>query len=83
MDCDKVVLRQLIDFNFLSDRSNSHLIKRSLKNLSSFLYTEYGHHAVLLIDEYGVPLKKASLHDEQNKKLHKNLNSRHPSLQHG
>ena len=72
MDSDKVVLRQLIDFNYLSDRSNSNRLKRSLKHLSSFLYTEYGHHAVLLIDEYDVPLKRASFHDKQNKKLHEN-----------
>ena len=62
-DEDKVILRQLTDINYLEDEKNSSRLKKSLKHLSSFLYKEYGKLPVLLIDEYDVPLAKATYHD--------------------
>ena len=71
-DADKVILRQLTDINYLEDINNSQRVKNSLKHLSSFLYKEYGKYPILLIDEYDVPLAKASYYDAQNKKLNEN-----------
>lgn len=42
---------------------NSAILKTSLNTLSALLYKEYGKLPVLLIDEYDVPLAKASYHD--------------------
>ena len=70
-ESDKVILRQLTDINYLEDINNSQRVKNSLKNLASFLYKEYGRQPILLIDEYDVPLAKASYHDLDDKKRHK------------
>ena len=60
---DKEILSQLTDINYLEDSKNSSRLKKALTHLSSFLYKEYGKLPVLLIDEYDVPLAKASYHD--------------------
>ncbi len=65
-DDDKAILRQLTDINYLEDDKNSSRLKKSLKHLSAFLYKEYGIRPILLIDEYDVPLAKASYHDSIN-----------------
>ena len=70
-ESDKVILRQLTDINYLEDINNSQRVKNSLKNLASFLYKEYGRQPILLIDEYDVPLAKASYHDLDDKRRHK------------
>ena len=70
-ESDKVILRQLIDVNYLEDINNSQRVKNSLKHLASFLYKEYGRQPILLIDEYDVPLAKASYHDLDDKRSHK------------
>mgnify|MGYP004649368693 CR=1 FL=1 len=60
---DKEILSQLTDINYLEDSKNSSRLKNSLRYLSELLYKEYGKLPVLLIDEYDVPLAKASYHD--------------------
>ena len=70
-ESDKVILRQLTDVNYLEDINNSQRVKNSLKHLASFLYKEYGRQPILLIDEYDVPLAKASYHDMDDKRSHK------------
>ena len=60
---DKEILSQLTDINYLEDSKNSSRLKKTLTHLSSFLYKEYGKLPALLIDEYDVPLAKASYHD--------------------
>ena len=70
-ESDKVILRQLTDINYLEDINNSQRVKNSLKNLATFLYKEYGRQPILLIDEYDVPLAKASYHDLDDKRSHK------------
>ena len=71
-DADKGILRQLTDIDYLEDQENSSRLKNSLKFLAGFLYKEYGKYPILLIDEYDVPLAKASYYDAQNKKLNEN-----------
>ena len=71
-DADKGILRQLTDIDYLENQENSSRLKNSLKFLAGFLYKEYGKYPILLIDEYDVPLAKASYYDAQNKKLHEN-----------
>ena len=44
----------------------------ALSTLSGLLYKEYGRRAILLIDEYDVPLAAASYRDRVNKVLYKN-----------
>ena len=70
-ESDKVILRQLTDINYLEDINNSQRVKNSLKNLATFLYKEYGRQPILLIDEYDVPLAKASYHDLDDKRRDK------------
>ena len=70
---DKEILSQLTDINYLEDSKNSSRLKKTLTHLSSFLYKEYGKLPVLLIDEYDVPLAKASYHDLQNSVLYKDV----------
>ena len=70
-ESDKVILRQLTDINYLEDINNSQRVKNSLKNVATFLYKEYGRQPILLIDEYDVPLAKASYHDLDDKRRHK------------
>ena len=71
-DADKCILRQLTDLDYLENQENASRLKTSLKFLASFLYKEYGKYPILLIDEYDVPLAKASYFDTQNKKLNEN-----------
>ncbi len=62
-DSDKDDLRNIINKSFLMKLENSAILKTSLNTLSELLYKEYGKLPVLLIDEYDVPLAKASYHD--------------------
>ena len=71
-DADKGILRQLTDIDYLENQENASRLKNSLKFLAGFLYKEYGKYPILLIDEYDVPLAKASYYDAQNKKLNEN-----------
>ena len=71
-DADKGILRQLTDIDYLENQENASRLKNSLKFLAGFLYKEYGKYPILLIDEYAVPLAKASYYDAQNKKLNEN-----------
>ena len=79
-ESDKVILRQLTDINYLEDINNSQRVKNSLKYLASFLYKEYGRQPILLIDEYDVPLAKASYHDLDDKRRHKSEPDYEPSF---
>ena len=60
---DKEKLKRLTDEYSLMKTDNAAILKTSLKTLSDLLYKEYGKLPVLLIDEYDVPLAKASYHD--------------------
>ncbi len=60
---DKDKLKRITDESFLMKLENSAILKTSLNTLSELLYKEYGKLPVLLIDEYDVPLAKASYHD--------------------
>ena len=71
-DADKGILRQLTDIDYLENQENASRLKNSLKFLAGFLYKEYVKYPILLIDEYDVPLAKASYYDAQNKKLNEN-----------
>lgn len=62
-DSDKDKLKKITDESFLMKLENSAILKTSLNTLSALLYKEYGKLPVLLIDEYDVPLAKASYHD--------------------
>ena len=72
-DSDKDDLRNIINKSFLMKLENSAILKTSLNTLSALLYKEYGKLPVLLIDEYDVPLAKASYHDLQNSVLYKDV----------
>ena len=69
MDKDK--LSKTIDVSFLRQLENSDYLTSSLRTLANVLYKEYNKHPILLIDEYDVPLARASFHDSQNSKLYK------------
>ena len=60
---DKDKLKKLSDISFLRLLENSDYLTNALNTLSALLYKEYGKLPVLLIDEYDVPLAKASYHD--------------------
>ncbi len=60
---DKDKLKRITDESFLMKLENSAILKTSLNTLSALFYKEYGKLPVLLIDEYDVPLAKASYHD--------------------
>ena len=62
-DSDKDKLKKITNESFLMKLENSAILKTSLNTLSALLYKEYGKLPVLLIDEYDVPLAKASYHD--------------------
>ena len=62
-DSDKDKLKKLSDISFLRLLENSDYLTNALNTLSALLYKEYGKLPVLLIDEYDVPLAKASYHD--------------------
>ena len=70
---DKDKLKRITDESFLMKLENSAILKTSLNTLSELLYKEYGKLPVLLIDEYDVPLAKASYHDLQNSVLYKDV----------
>ena len=58
---DKLLLNNLLDFNFLRDLKNLDILKSSLQDLITLLYKHYDKQVILLIDEYDVPLAKSSL----------------------
>ena len=69
---DKDELENLTTKSYLLKIENQQTVKDALKTLSRLLYKEYGRRAILLIDEYDVPLATASSRDRVNKVLYKN-----------
>ncbi len=69
---DKEELEHLTTKDYLLKIENQQTVKDALKTLSRLLYKEYGRRAILLIDEYDVPLATASYRDRVNKVLYKN-----------
>ena len=69
---DKEELEHLTTKSFLLKIENQQTVKDALRTLSRLLYKEYGRRAILLIDEYDVPLAAASYRDRVNKVLYKN-----------
>ena len=69
---DKEELEHLTTKSYLLKIENQQTVKDALKTLSRLLYKEYGRRAILLIDEYDVPLATASYRDRVNKVLYKN-----------
>ena len=69
---DKEELEHLTTKDYLLKIENQQTVKDALKTLSRLLYKEYGRRAILLIDEYDVPLAAASYRDRVNKVLYKN-----------
>ena len=69
---DKDELENLTTKSYLLKIENQQTVKDSLRTLSRLLYKEYGRRAILLIDEYDVPLAAASYRDRVNKVLYKN-----------
>ena len=69
---DKDELENLTTKSYLLKIENQQTVKDALKTLSRLLYKEYGRRAILLIDEYDVPLVVASYRDRVNKVLYKN-----------
>ena len=69
---DKEELEHLTTKSFLLKIENQQTVKDALSTLSRLLYKEYGRRAILLIDEYDVPLAAASYRDRVNKVLYKN-----------
>ena len=69
---DKTELDHLTTKDYLLKIENQQTVKDALKTLSRLLYKEYGRRAILLIDEYDVPLATASYRDRVNKVLYKN-----------
>ena len=69
---DKEELEHLTTKSYLLKIENQQTVKDALRTLSRLLYKEYGRRAILLIDEYDVPLAAASYHDRVNKVLYKN-----------
>ena len=61
-DGNKRVLQYLLDLDNLEKVSSSVKLQFSLQKLTQFLYQHYGKKAIVLIDEYDVPLAKASVH---------------------
>ncbi len=58
-DEDKNIYREIISINEVESITNITKIKQSLKTLSYLLYKHYNQKAIILIDEYDVPLDKA------------------------
>ena len=69
---DKDELENLTTKSYLLKIENQQTVKDALRTLSRLLYKEYGRRAILLIDEYDVPLAAASYRDRVNKVLYKN-----------
>ena len=69
---DKDELENLTTKSFLLKIENQQTVKDALRTISGLLYKEYGRRAILLIDEYDVPLAAASYRDRVNKVLYKN-----------
>ena len=69
---DKDELENLTTKSYLLKIENQQTVKDALRTLSRLLYKEYGRRAILLIDEYDVPLAAASYRDRVNKILYKN-----------
>ena len=69
---DKEELENLTTKSYLLRIENQQTVKDALRTLSGLLYKEYGRRAILLIDEYDVPLAAASYRDRVNKVLYKN-----------
>ena len=69
---DKEELENLTTKSYLLRIENQQTVKDALRTLSRLLYKEYGRRAILLIDEYDVPLATASYRDRVNKVLYKN-----------
>ena len=69
---DKDELEHLTNKDYLLKIENQQTVKDALRTLSRLLYKEYGRRAILLIDEYDVPLAAASYRDRVNKVLYKN-----------
>ena len=69
---EKEELEHLTTKDYLLKIENQQTVKDALRTISGFLYKEYGRRAILLIDEYDVPLAAASYRDRVNKVLYKN-----------
>ena len=69
---DKEELENLTTKSYLLKIENQQTVKDALRTISGLLYKEYGRRAILLIDEYDVPLAAASYRDRVNKVLYKN-----------
>ena len=69
---DKEELEHLTTKDYLLKIENQQTVKDALRTISGLLYKEYGRRAILLIDEYDVPLAAASYRDRVNKVLYKN-----------
>ena len=69
---EKEELEHLTTKSYLLKIENQQTVKDALSTLSRLLYKEYGRRAILLIDEYDVPLATASYRDRVNKVLYKN-----------
>ena len=69
---DKEELEHLTTKSYLLKIENQQTVKDALSTLSRLLYKEYRRRAILLIDEYDVPLATASYRDRVNKVLYKN-----------
>ncbi len=69
---EKEELEHLTTKDYLLNIENQQTVKDALRTLSRLLYKEYGRRAILLIDEYDVPLAAASYRDRVNKVLYKN-----------
>ena len=69
---DKDELENLTTKSYLLKIENQQTVKDALRTLSRLLYKEYGRRAILLIDEYDVPLAAASYRDRVNKVPYKN-----------
>ena len=65
-DGNKSDLQYLLDLDNLEKVSSSVKLQFSLQKLTQFLYQHYGKKAIVLIDEYDVPLAKASVRGYYN-----------------
>ncbi|MBQ8023067.1 MAG: AAA family ATPase [Succinivibrio sp.] len=68
---DKEELSKLLNKSYLEQLKNQNSLKDSLSTLASALYKEYEKYPILIIDEYDVPLARASFHDSINSVLYK------------